>query len=177
MNVGIEKVNTHERRTVKALLDSKATEMFMSKELAQKEEYKLIKLDQLLLVKNVDGTGNSRGAITHKVKVNMFFKGHMEKVRIDVWKLEKTKVILGMPWLAVHNLEIYWEKGKIKMMRCPPLYGKLIKIQGRGRKKIREEEKKIVRWATNKKKDWEREEKIEADHRKVEEIVPKRFHK
>jgi len=29
----------------------------------------------------------------------------------------------------------------------------------------------------DKKEDWEREEKIEADHRKVEEMVPKRFHK
>jgi len=45
MNVGIEKIDTHEGRTVKALLDSGATEMFMSKSLAQKEGYRLIKLD------------------------------------------------------------------------------------------------------------------------------------
>jgi len=38
----------HEGRTVKALLDSRATEMFMSKSLAQKGEYRLIKLDQPL---------------------------------------------------------------------------------------------------------------------------------
>jgi len=45
MNVGIEKVDTHEGRTVKALLDSGATGLFMSKSLAQKGGYKLIKLD------------------------------------------------------------------------------------------------------------------------------------
>ena len=45
MNVGIEKIDTYEGRTVKALLDSGATGMFMSKSLAQKRGYGLIKLD------------------------------------------------------------------------------------------------------------------------------------
>ena len=45
MNMGIEKVDTHEGRTVKALLDSGAMVLFMSKSLAQKGEYRLIKLD------------------------------------------------------------------------------------------------------------------------------------
>ena len=45
MNVGIEKIDTHEGRTVKALLDSRAMGLFMSKSLAQKEGYRLIKLD------------------------------------------------------------------------------------------------------------------------------------
>jgi len=34
MTVGIEKIDTHEGRTVKALLDSGATGLFMSKGLA-----------------------------------------------------------------------------------------------------------------------------------------------
>ena len=80
MNVGIKKVDTHEGRTVKALLDSGATGLFMSKSLAQKRGYKLIRLDQPLQVKNVDGTGNSGGAIMHEVEVNMFYKGHVERV-------------------------------------------------------------------------------------------------
>jgi len=63
MYVGIEKTDTHKRRTMKALLNSKATGMFISKSLAQKGGYRLIKLDQPLQVRNVDGTGNSGGAI------------------------------------------------------------------------------------------------------------------
>jgi len=106
MTVGIEKIDTHEGRTVKVLLDSGATEMFMSKCLAQKGEYKLIKLDRPLQVRNVDGTGNSGGAIMHEVEVNMFYKGHVERVRMDICELGKTNVILNMPWLAAHNLEI-----------------------------------------------------------------------
>jgi len=36
----------------------------------------------------------------------MFFKGHVERVRMDVCNLGKIEVILGMPWLAAHNPEI-----------------------------------------------------------------------
>jgi len=175
MSVDIERIDTHEGRTVKALLDSGATGMFMSKSLAQKRGYRLIKLDRPLQVRNVDGTENSRGAITHEVEVNMFYKGHVERVRMDVCELGKTDVILGMLWLATHNPEIDWEKEDIRMTRCPPLCGKAVRIKRK--KEIREDEKKIIKWAVDKKEDWGREEEIKVDHRKVEEMVPKWFHK
>jgi len=69
----------------------------------------------------VDGTVNAGGAIMHQVECNMFFKGHVERARMDVCNLGKTEVILGMPWLVAHNLEIDWEKGKVKMTCCPPI--------------------------------------------------------
>jgi len=37
------------------------------------------------------------------------------------------------------------------------------------------EEEKIVRWVIDNKEDWGKEEEIEEDHRKIEEMVPKRF--
>ena len=175
MNVGIEKIDTHEGRMVKALLNSRATGLFMSKSLAQKREYRLIKLNRPLQVRNVDGTSNSGGAITHEVEVNMFYKRHIERVWIDVYELGKTDVILGIPWLVAHNPEIDWEKEEVRMTRCSLLRGRTVKIKGK--KEIREDEKKIVRWAMDEKEDWGREEEIEADHRKIEEMVPKRFHK
>jgi len=45
-------------------------------------------------------------------------------MRFDVCNLGRTKVILGILWLAAHNPEIDWEKGEIKMARCPPWCGK-----------------------------------------------------
>jgi len=86
----------------------------------------MTKLERPLRVKNVDGTENSGGKITHQVEVNVFYKNHVERMRIDVCNLEKTEVILGMPWLQAHNLEINWETGKVKMTRCLPLYGRNI---------------------------------------------------
>jgi len=37
------------------------------------------------------------------------------------------------------------------------------------------EEEKIVRWAVNDKENWGREEEVEVDHRKIKEMVPKKF--
>ena len=175
MNVGTKRIDIHEERTVKSLLNSGATEMFVSRSLAEKGGYRLIKLKQLIQVRNVDGTSNSRGTITHEVEVNMFYKEHVERVQMDVYELGKTDIILGMPWLVAHNPEIDWEKGEVRMTRCPLLYRKAVKIKGK--KETREDKKKIVRWAIDEKKDWGREEKMEADHRKVKEMVPRRFYK
>jgi len=74
MTMGIKKIDMYEGRTVKALLDSGAMGLFMSKSLAQKGGYRLIKLDQPLQVRNVDGIRNSGGAITHEVEVNIVIK-------------------------------------------------------------------------------------------------------
>jgi len=76
------------------------------------------------LVRNVDRTVNIGGAIIYQVKCNMFFKGHVERARMDVYNLGKMEVILGIPWLAAHNPEIDWEKEEVKMTQCPPIRGK-----------------------------------------------------
>jgi len=122
MKVGLEKMKNHEGVVVKVLLDNRATGLFMDTKFTKEKGFKLEKLKKPLLVQNVDGMVNVGGAIIHQVECNMFFKGHVERVRIDVYNLEKTEVILGMPWLAAHNPEIDWEKGEVKMMRCPPIY-------------------------------------------------------
>jgi len=145
----------------------------MSKKCTEREGFKLIKLEKPILVRNVNSTGNSGGVILHKVEVNMYFKEHVERVRIDVCDLGKTEVILGMPWLQTHNLEIDWKKGKVKMTRCPPIYGQYmgkkkmgleIKRRRKGKKEIQEDEIERIRWAVDEKEDWEREEEIELDH-------------
>jgi len=108
------------------------------------------KLERLLEVKNVDRSNNNGGQIEHEVKCNMYFERHMERIRINVCKLGRTKVILGMPWLAAHNPEINWEKGKVKMSRCPPWCG-------------RSKEKKKER------------QRIRTAEKTVEKLVPRRF--
>jgi len=84
----------------------------------------------------------------------MFFKGHVERARMDVCNLEKTEVILGMPWLVAHNPEIDWEKGEVEMTRCPPICGK------RKQEEKRKEVKKV---------------KKDEDEETLKKLVPKRF--
>ena len=88
------------------LLDSGTTEMFIDRKMTKKHGFKMMRLERPLKVKNVDETENSGENITHQVEVNVFYKNHVERMRMDVCNLGKTEVILEMPWLQVHNPEI-----------------------------------------------------------------------
>ena len=96
LNIGLERVDTHKGVSVRALLDSEATGLFMSKRLVKKQGFKLEKLAKPIKVRNIDGSNNKGGLITHEVEVNLYYRGHMEQVKIDICELEKTEVILGM---------------------------------------------------------------------------------
>jgi len=78
-------------------LDSGAMGMFMDRRTAEKHGFRLQKLERPIIVRNVNRTNNSGGAITHQVEVNMYYKGHIERMRMDVYDLGKTEVILGIP--------------------------------------------------------------------------------
>jgi len=82
---------------VKVLLDSGATGMFMDKRMIAKHGFRLQKLKRLIAVRNMNRTNNSERAIMHQVKCNVYYKGHVERMRMNVCDLGKTKVILGMP--------------------------------------------------------------------------------
>ena len=161
MRIGMEKINTHEGVMVKALLDSGATGMFVDKRFAKKNGFKMEKLERLLKVINVDGSNNNGGDITHEVECNIYYKGHQERMKFNVCNLGRTEVILDMPWLVAHNPEIDWEKGKVKMTRCPPWCGKdnrnrrakerEEKVKRKETRKI--EEKRAINWAADKKED------------------------
>jgi len=115
MKVELEKLKNHKGIAVKALLGSGVTGLFMDTAFAKEKGFKMEKLKSLLLVRNVNGIANMRRAIMHQVECNMFFKRHIERVRIDVRNLGKMKVVLGMLWLAIHNPEIDWEKVEVKI--------------------------------------------------------------
>ena len=68
---------------------------------------------------NVDGMLNKGGSITEEVTMMMSHKGHKEKVIFEVCDLGKAVIIIGLPWLQKHNLEINWKTGKVKMTCCP----------------------------------------------------------
>ena len=58
-----------------------------------------------MIVRNVDSINNSRGVITYQVEVNVYYKNYVERMRMNVYNLKRTDIILGMLWLQVHNPE------------------------------------------------------------------------
>ena len=101
----------------KTLLDSRATGLVMSKEFAKKHRFRRTKLEKLVYMKNVDSMLNYAGPIVDTVEVEIFFKGHKERIFIDVIGGQKWSVILGIPWLACYNPEIDWKTGEVQMTR------------------------------------------------------------
>jgi len=62
-----------------------------------KHRFRLQKLERPIVVRNVNGTNNSAGAITYQVEVNVYYKSYVERIKIDMCNLGKTDIILGMP--------------------------------------------------------------------------------
>jgi len=106
MTIGIEKVDIHKGVTVKAFLDNGATRMFADKKFIEKNGFQIKRLDRPSKVTNVDGTNSSGGLIMHKIECNVYYKEHVERMRLDICELGRMEVILDMPWLTAHNPEI-----------------------------------------------------------------------
>jgi len=65
LNIRVEKVNMHKGITVKALLDSSTTEMFIDRKMVAKYRFKLQKLKRPVVVRNINSINNSIGAIIY----------------------------------------------------------------------------------------------------------------
>jgi len=152
---------------VNALLDSGATGLVMSEEFTRKYKFRRTKLERPIYVRNVDGTLNYVGLIVDTVEVEIYFKGHKERMSIDIIEGQKWSVILGMPWLACHNSEIDWKTREVQMIRCLDECGKKWRIGKQTKpgwkKQHKKEEKKEIR-------------KLMTDE-EIEEMVPRQFHK
>ena len=96
---------------------------------------------------------------------------------MDVYNLGKTDIILDMPWLVVHNLEINWEIGKVKIIRCLLLCEKIPEkkiIKTKKTRKMNVNNKIDLRQVVREKE--RRQEKVK-EKKKTEDMVPKRFYK
>jgi len=167
IKIGLERLDTQEGITVEALLDSGATELVISSEFARKKVFKLKKLERPMQVRNVDGSFNRERPIENTVEVNVYYKGHVEKMKIDVIGGQKWGVILGMLWLAHHNPEIDWKTGEVKMTRCPEECWKQWRpVQGKsGWEKQKEEE---AREEAEKRKEEKKKKKKQKKGKTVE---------
>ena len=77
-------------------MDSGAMGLVMSSEFAKKKRFKLKKLERPIQVRNMDELFNREGPIENTVEVNVYYKGHVERMEIDVIGGQKWGVILGM---------------------------------------------------------------------------------
>jgi len=117
--VEIGTTDTSELYSIKALLDSGATESFIDRDFVRSKGMNTQTLSHNIPVFNVDGSPNKAGQISEVVDVVLWYKTHSERMLLAVSRLGKQSLILGYDWLKDHNPKIDWEKGEVEMTCCP----------------------------------------------------------
>ena len=82
-----------------ALIDSGAGGIFIHTDYAKQLGLKRIPLDKSITARNVDGTPNKRGLMTHYVLININIGEKKLLIKAYVVGLGKESLILGFPWL------------------------------------------------------------------------------
>jgi len=117
--VEIGTTDTSELHSVKALLNYRATGSLIDRDFVHSKRMNTWTLSYNIPVFNVDSSPNEAGQISEVVDVVLWYKTHSERMLLAVSGLGKQSLILGYNWLKDHNPKIDWEKGKVKMTRCP----------------------------------------------------------
>ena len=69
---------------MEVLLNSRATVLVMSSEFAQKQGFKLKKLERPMHMRNMNGSLNKEEPIEYMVEVNIYYQRHRERMEINV---------------------------------------------------------------------------------------------
>jgi hypothetical protein len=93
------------------LIDSGATANFIDKKVTKRLGFKPKKLDHPVPVKNVDGTPNKDGKLTHCVHLWVELGDKKELMKFFLTNLGEDRTLLGFPWFAAFNPEINWMEG------------------------------------------------------------------
>jgi Retroviral aspartyl protease len=102
-------VNTSNKRAkTSALLNSGATENFITTHYANWLRLPIKQLPRARKVCNVDGTTNKQGDITHFTDLEVQTGIKKVKMRFFLTDLGEQKVILGYPWFAAMQPKVDW---------------------------------------------------------------------
>jgi hypothetical protein len=97
----------------KALIDCRAQGMFIDRTFTERNGIPLALLKKLIQAKNVDGTLNKRGVITHFTRSHITVHGSKFQVWLLAIGLGNDHVILGLPWLREINPLVNWKEGTL----------------------------------------------------------------
>jgi len=103
----------------KALVDSGATDCFMSENFVRQMRLGRRPLQKPRRIWNIDNTANHDGPITHYVDLDIQTNGIRKKLRFLVTNIGNESIILGYPWMAIFEPQFIWKKGEIHEQALP----------------------------------------------------------
>jgi len=104
---------------IKALVDSGATDCFMSKRFIRRMKLGKRPLQRPRKIWNIDNTANQAGEITHYITLNIQTRGIRKIIQFLVTNIGNEDIILGYPWMAAYEPQFMWKNGVINEKELP----------------------------------------------------------
>lgn len=96
-----------------AMIDCGGDDSFIDLEFAKNSGISLNLRKKPITVRGVDGTEIKSGPVTHDIKTQIQIGQHHEDLRLYGISMASAPVILGLPWLQLHNPLIDWREGTV----------------------------------------------------------------
>jgi len=104
---------------IKALIDSGATDCFMSKNFIRCMKLGKRPLQRPRKIWNIDNTANQAREITHYITLEIQTGGVWKTIQFLVTNIGNEDIILGYPWMAAFEPQFTWKHGVINEKELP----------------------------------------------------------
>ncbi len=104
---------------IKALVDSGATDCFMSERFVKRMKLGKRPLQRPRKIWNIDNTANQAGAITHYIILDIQTGGIRKTIQFLITNIGNEDIILGYPWMATFEPRFTWKSGVINEKELP----------------------------------------------------------
>jgi len=100
--------------TTTALVNSGASENFIDKAYAEASGIPIQQKTTPRRVLTVDGSEVTGRPVTHNAQIHLTIKHHKEDIRLHCITIANVPIILGLPWLKLHDPVIGWRNHTVK---------------------------------------------------------------
>src|SRR6266705_4004996 len=104
---------------IKALVDSGATDCFMSEKFIRHMKLGKRHLQRPRKIWNIDNTANQAGEITHYITLDIQTRGVRKMIQFLITNIGNEYIILGYPWMAAFEPQFTWKNGVINEKELP----------------------------------------------------------
>ncbi len=119
MHVPVSIRTSNAMADTKALVDSGATDCFMSENFIRRMKLGKRPLQRPRKIWNIDNTANQAGEITHYITLNIQTGGIQKQIQFLVTNIGNEDIILGYPWMAAFEPQFSWTNGVIDEKALP----------------------------------------------------------
>ena len=170
INALFESAASGKRCYARTLIDSGATGNFISKRMIENEGLHTQRLEEPIPVYNTDGTANRGGFIECQTNCLLEIQSHRENIWLEVVEMgQQQDIILGIPWLRVHDPVIKWRQNSIDFQNCFPHHDMFAGVAPKNEERTPLEQLSVIRATQT---DHARKTTVRED---METFIPEKF--